>query len=382
MEHRFKSGPHPVSKVEASFPDKFLSSPLRFHEAYVPGEQPASFTKAIKLNTNENPYPPSPLVQKKIAAEIHGLNLYPNAKSNDLRKRIAEMHDLEFEQVIVGNGSDDLLNLCVRSFADPEKSIGMLEPSYSLYKVLASIQGAPLKEVRFHSQRFELPVDDIVSSGTNLFFLTCPHAPSGRTYATSLIEEICSDFKGILVVDEAYADFARENAISLLSKHRNLVITRTFSKSYSLAGLRVGYAMGDPAVIRILDKAREAYNLDRLAQVGALAALQDQKYFNDKRTEIIRSRDSFGRVLENWGWTTVPSSANFIFTEPVDAKGRSGQKTARDLFDYLSARQVLVRYFPQSPLTSSYLRISIGKPEQMTMLIDHIEEWKKQEHPK
>ena len=367
-----------MTEDKESFPQNFLSDPLRQHKPYIPGEQPSSAERTIKLNTNENPYPPSPTAGDKAAEEIKKLNLYPNPKSNQLRKVIASLHQISMEQVIVGNGSDDLLNLCVRAFADSNRSVGMLDPSYSLYEVLASIQGSQLTRIPFASDDFELPLKKVTNCSANLFFLTSPHAPSGRAYQLELLDSVAGNFNGVLVIDEAYADFAQENAIPLLAKYPNVIITRTLSKSYSLAGLRVGYAMGNPSVIQVLDRIREVYNLDRIAQAIAQAALEDQKYFKETKQKIIESRIWISDIFAEWGWRMIPSATNFIFCKPLDHSGTGGAQIANSLYSFLSTRGILVRYFPQNKLTESYIRISIGMPEEMSMLISTIKEWKLQ----
>lgn len=364
-----------------SFPKKHLSDPLLSHKPYTPGIQPNFTERVIKLNTNENPFPPSEKVREKVLSEIDSLNLYPNPHSSALRACVANLHNLSEDQVIIGNGSDDLLNLCVRCFAGGTLEVGMLAPSYSLYEVLASIQGAKIVGVSFANDDFDLPLQGIAASRANLFFLTNPHAPSGKEYGLADLEKVIENFSGIMVIDEAYADFASHNSISLLSKYDNLIITRTLSKSYSLAGLRVGYALASPALVSVLDQAREVYNVDRLAQAGALAALSDRSYFETTKTQIIKLREELRIEFDHMGWRTIPSGANFLFTQP-SRQGDSGPDTAADLYEFLFDREILVRYFPQNQLTESYLRISIGKPAEMGILMDRIKEWQTQEKRK
>lgn len=361
-----------------SSPEKHLSAALLSHKPYTPGIQPNFTERVIKLNTNENPFPPSEKVREKVLSEIESLNLYPSPRSSALRECVANLHSLAENQVIIGNGSDDLLNLCVRCFADENLKVGMLAPSYSLYETLASIQGAKVVGISFANENFELPVEGIVSSGVNLFFLTSPHAPSGKEYGLAELEEVLQGFSGIMVIDEAYADFAGHHAIPLLSKYPNLIITRTLSKSYSLAGLRVGYALASPALVEVLDQAREVYNLDRLAQAGALAALSDREYFQSTQSQIIKLREVLREEFTVLGWHTIPSGANFLFTKP-SRQGETGPEVASDLYEFLHNRGILVRYFPKSHLTESYLRISIGKQAEMRILMDRIREWQTQE---
>ncbi len=348
---------------------------IRGHDPYLPGEQPILPGSVIKLNTNENPYPPSPQVEKAIASEVERLNLYPNPPACDLRHTVARLHDLEPNQIIFGNGSDDLLNLCIRCFSDDELSVGMMHPSYSLYEVLARVQGSEMIQVPFADDRFSLNLEAIASCGSNLFFLTSPHAPSGRVYRLAELRRLAATFSGLLVIDEAYADFAPETALPLLEEFDHLLITRTLSKSYSLAGLRVGYAIGHPKVIKQLDMVREVYNLDRLAQAGAQAALNDREHFQECLSKIIEQREWLSEQFHSIGWRTLPSGANFVFVRPETADKKFGPSVASSLFHHLATDKILVRYFPKHPLTESYLRISIGKQQEMVMLMNSVKQW-------
>jgi len=352
---------------------------LQSHHSYSPGVQPETWDSVVKLNTNENPYTPSPSVIEAVTNEINLLNLYPNPTSMPLREKISQLFGLVNNQVIIGNGSDDLLNLCVRSFADDDLKVGMLDPSYSLYKTLINVQGADLIKISFIDDEFTFDPNQVSSSGANLFFLTSPHAPSGRSFSLQTLRQTAESFPGLLVIDEAYADFAKETALPLLNDFKNVLITRTLSKSYSLAGLRLGFAMGHPSVIAQLDRVREVYNVDRLAQAAALASLEDQDYFSSCLEKILKQRQWFTNQLEAMEWRTIPSSTNFVFTQPCDANGIRGEKVAQSLFEFLNQRKILVRYFAEHPLTNTFLRISIGKPEEMSILIDAIEKWKRQE---
>jgi histidinol-phosphate aminotransferase len=355
------------------------SKRLLSHSAYLPGEQPKNQGSVIKLNTNENPYPPSPSLNEALLSEIPRLNLYPNPPSVALREEIAQVHGLDPGQVIIGNGSDDILNLCVRTYTDEELKAGMLEPSYSLYEVLAGVQGIDLIRIGFADDQFSIEPERIATCGANLFFLTSPHAPSGRLYSKDQLSRVAQKFPGLLVIDEAYADFASEDAVSLLKDFENVLITRTFSKSYSLAGLRVGYGLGPASVISQLDKVREVYNLDRLAQAGALAALRDRKYFQECLAKVIEQRKLATSQFDDFGWHQIPSSTNFIFVQPKSSDERIGPEVALSLFKHLSEDNILVRYFPNHPQTSSFLRISIGKPSEMSILMNSIKSWRKKQ---
>ena len=345
--------------------------------AYVPGKQPQD-SDWIKLNTNENPYPPSPGVGTAIA-EVSGdqLRKYPNPISARLRKTLASHYGLPGENwAFVGNGSDEILNLLIRVFCDQEHGGGYMVPSYSLYPVLLSIQNAKQCVVRY-DESFSLPVDDVGTCGANIFFLTSPNAPTGVGIPTETIRELAEKFSGILVVDEAYGAFAKENAISLLRDFPNLCVTRTFSKSHSLAGMRIGCLLGNPEIVELLDKVRDSYNVNVISQAAGLAAISDPDYYNGLIEKIIRRRNCY---IEEWvakGWFTYPSKANYIFTKPVDSAGNSGPEVALSLFDFLSEHKILVRYFGKDPLTDSFLRISVGSESEMLTLSETIDLWLK-----
>ncbi|MGE9295662.1 MAG: histidinol-phosphate transaminase [Puniceicoccales bacterium] len=345
--------------------------------AYVPGMQPTE-PGWVKLNTNENSFPPSPKVieaiQRELADGARGLRLYPNPTSKTLREAIAAHHGIEVNCVLAGNGCDDVLNLLMRVFCSAERPAGMCVPSYSLYTTLRSIQGAPMREVAF-DRSMELPVDDIAQCGANIFFLTSPNAPTGVGFAPQSIAGLLEKFPGILVVDETYAPFAPEDCVSLLADHPRLVIVRSFSKAYALAGMRVGYALAHPEVISLLDRVRDSYNLDRLAQAAAVAAICDQDYYTDATMQIIAERERAAADYERRGWFAYKSVANFHFVEPRDKQGEASGEVAKDLFEFLTAQKILVRAFPNHALTQSFLRISVGGAEEMQRLTQVLDEW-------
>jgi histidinol-phosphate aminotransferase len=347
--------------------------------AYTPGLQPSG-PGWVKLNTNESPYPPSPRVAEAILAELGpvgaSLRLYPDPTSSALRAAVARMHGVGSANVCIGNGSDDILNLLVRCFCGREAPAGFTLPSYSLYPVLVGVQGADAVPVEL-DRGMKLPVERIATSGAKVFFLTSPNAPTGVGFPTSEIARVLGSFGGLVVVDEAYAPFARENAESLLAAHPNLVVVRTFSKAYALAGIRVGYALADPVVIGLLDRARDSYNVSRLSQVAAMAALADTEYYAGMRERIRSTRDRCAATWRARGWFTFPSEANFICTEPRDAQGRSGPGVAKSAYDFLFSRKVLVRHFPSDALTASFLRISVGTDDEMLVLEKTLDEWQK-----
>ena len=346
--------------------------------AYVPGLQPAE-PGWIKLNTNENPYPPSPRVaealHREIGADGAALRLYPNPKSARLRDAVGRLHRLAADHVFIGNGADDVLNLLVRCFCAPEAAAGFMLPSYSLYPVLVGIQDGRALALAF-DRSMQLPVDAIAASDAKVFFLTSPNAPTGVGFRSADIAVILGRFRGLLVVDETYAIFAREHAADLVARHANLCVVRTFSKSHCLAGMRAGYALAQPRVIDLLDRVKDSYNVSRLTQAAALAALGDPNYYAEVVQKILATRDRAQEVLTNeLGWFTYPSQANFLFTEPKDRSGRSGPEVARGLYSHLCACKILVRHFGSHALTSSFLRISVGTDQEMSVLQEPLEAW-------
>jgi histidinol-phosphate aminotransferase len=325
---------------------------------YVPGFQPDE-PGWIKLNTNENPYPPSPKVVEAIAAELvnggENLRKYPDAGSKEARRVAAELYAVDPSWVIMANGSDELLNNLIRAFADKGDEVAYVHPSYSYYATLAEIQGAKIRTFGL-TEDFQLADFPQIYQG-KIFFLTSPNAPFGFVFENAYIEELAERCAGILVVDEAYVDFADVTAMQLVKKYENIVVTRTFSKSYSLAGMRLGLAVARPEVISALDKIRDHYHLDRLALVAASAALHDQTYLQATVARICETRDWFSAELRKLNYQVNPAHTNYIFAEPPDANGKR-------VYDALFARKILVRYF-SDPLLAHGMRISIGAREEM-----------------
>lgn len=340
--------------------------------AYVPGEQPQG-DGWVKLNTNENPYPPSPKVGEAVAAEAVNLRKYPEPTSARLRAAIGERYGLNRQNVIIGNGSDNILDLITRCFAS-EPGAGHTVPSYSLYPVVAGMSGQALVDVDF-DRSMTLDVAALAATQAKVFFLTNPNAPTGVAFPPAQIEAALRAIDGLLVVDEAYVDFGGESAVSLLKDYENLIVVRTFSKSYSLAGMRVGFALAAAPIIAVLDRVRDAYNLDRIAQAAALAAFQDLDYFEAQRQKVMATRASTRAALDGFGWFTYPSAANFLFTEPKKGAGESGPEVAAGLFAYLKAQNVLVRYFPSHPLTCAFIRVTIGTDAEMQAFLTASQSW-------
>ena len=334
---------------------------------YVPGFQPQE-QGWIKLNTNENPYPPSPKVHAAILAELgadgDNLRKYPDAASSRARAEAARLYGFDPSWVIMANGSDEVLNNLIRAFAGEGEEIAFIHPSYSYYATLAEIQGARVRTFGL-TEGWEL-VDFPARYSGKLFFLVNPNAPLGFAYPQEFIEALAQRCDGMLVVDEAYVDFADDNSLALVKKYQNVVVTRTFSKSYSLAGMRLGLAIARPEVIEALDKIRDHYNLDRLAQAAAAASLADQPYFLECVRQVRETRAWFSTELRVLGYGVIPSRANFVFATPPDRNGKR-------VYDGLYQRKILVRYFTD-PLLREGLRISIGSREEMERTLEALRE--------
>lgn len=338
---------------------KHLRPNISAMQGYVPGFQPEDIASWIKLNTNENPYPPSPKVREAILAELGSdgasLRTYPSASSQKLREVAGELYGFDPSWIIMANGSDEVLNNLIRACAGQGQEIGYVHPSYSYYSTLAEIQGATVCTYGL-SDTGTIEAFPEYYDG-KVFFLTTPNSPLGFAFPLDYVEELAQNCGGILVIDEAYADFAESNALSLVKKYDNVVVTRTLSKSYALAGMRLGLAIARPEIIAALDKIRDHYNLDRLAQAACIAALQDQPYFRESCRKIIETREWFSRELTAIGYTVIPSQGNFVFASPPDKNGKR-------VYDGLFARKILVRLL-SDPLLAHGLRISIGTREEM-----------------
>ncbi len=337
-------------------------------QGYVPGYQPPDIASWVKLNTNENSYPPSPAVREAILAELGvdgaSLHTYPSASSQLLRETAGELYGFDPSWIIMANGSDEVLNNLIRAFAAEGEEIGYVHPSYSYYATLAEVQGA---RVRTYGLTDDFLIADFPERyAGKIFFLTTPNAPLGPAFSVEYIEELAQRCDGMLVLDETYADFAEFNALELVKRYDNVVVTRTLSKSYALAGMRLGLAIARPEVIAALDKIRDHYNLDRLAQVACVAALRDQAYLNDCCRRIRETREWFSNELRSLGYHVIPSQGNYVFATPADRDGRR-------VYDGLYNKKILVRHF-SDPLLCHGLRISIGTREEMEMTIAALRE--------
>lgn len=338
---------------------------------YTWGEQPED-TRTIKLNTNENPYPPSSRVQDALRnLDSTSLRTYPQPTADQLRDAIAHHHGTRREQVVVTNGGDEALRLAFTTYVEPGKSFAMASPSYSLYPVLANIHDATVVEVGL-TPDWHLPrdfTDKVNAAGAQLTCVVNPHAPSGTLTSTEVLADIADNLTGLLLIDEAYADFIdptlQYNSAELLKHHHNVLILRTFSKGYSLAGLRLGYLLGDQSLIDpIVAKTRDSYNINHISQILGLAAFKDQDYAQQTWHQVRQDRATLGADLAELGLESPVSDANFLLVQvPPDA-----HKNAAQLYEHLKTEGILVRYFSTPPLTDK-LRITIGTHEQNQRLI-------------
>jgi histidinol-phosphate aminotransferase len=346
--------------------------------AYVPGEQP-KIQGLIKLNTNENPYPPSPKVLAAVKAAVDGrLRLYPNPTAEKLRIKLAKLHGCKPENIIIGNGSDEVLALAVRAFVEPNPKskvqssksvVQYFTPSYSLYPVLADIHGAAKNAVVLNLD-FSMPSISELKRGKKwnfnaaLTFVTTPNAPSGRGYETAELEKLCRAQKGVVVLDEAYVDFANENALKLALTFPHVLVARTFSKAYSLCFQRVGYFVGHTELIAALDKIRDSYNVNGLGQIAAEATLDDLKFYHANFKKIIATRAWISRELTKLGFRVLPSQANFLLAKPPLFPAQAWLQKLRE-------QKILVRWF-SAPEVSDYLRITIGTPAEAEALVQAV----------
>jgi histidinol-phosphate aminotransferase len=337
---------------------------IRAMSGYVPGEQPRG-GEVIKLNTNENPYPPSPRVFEAIRAALTGdrLRKYPDPLGTEFRRSAGRILGVDPDAILIGNGSDDILTILTRAFVPESGLIVSPTPSYVLYKTLAEIQGARFQTVPYTAD-WRLP-DPWPIHGANLTFIANPNSPSGTCVPAADLERLVDEAGGPVVIDEAYVDFADSNALPLL-RRPNVVITRSLSKSYALAGIRFGYAIADPALIRELVKVKDSYNCDVLSLTAARAALEDQGYLNDTRAKILATRGRLTTELARLGFEVTPSQANFVWCQRKD-------RPVWPIYQALKEQRVLVRYMMYDGYGDG-LRISVGSDAEVNRLVDLLRE--------
>jgi histidinol-phosphate aminotransferase len=328
---------------------------------YIPGEQPQT-GGFIKLNTNENPYPPSPRVKEALIEAVGDrLRLYPDPMASEFQRTVAELHGVEPDMVLAGNGSDDVLTIITRAFVGPGDLAGYPTPSYLLYSTLIALQYGQPVVVPYKSD-WTLEKSDLGIPGLKLFFLANPDSPSGTACPREHVAALAESLDCPLVVDEAYADFAdpRYHAMPLVKDHPNVIVTRSFSKGYSLAGIRLGYLVARAEIVAQLIKVKDSYNCDKLSQVAGIAALRDQAYLAETRAKIVATRSRLTAALRAMGYTVPESQSNFVWA--------TGGPPARDVFARLKDHRVLVRLMSYTGYPDG-LRISIGTDAEIDALL-------------
>lgn len=350
---------------------KYWSELAKKLEPYVPGEQPKD-KKYIKLNTNENPFSPSEKVIKAIKqAANEDLRLYPDPECESLIRKLADYHNIKEEQIFVGNGSDEVLAFSYMAFFNPGNPILFPEITYSFYPVYANLFNITYKTIAMNND-FSINIEGFLQDNGGIMIAN-PNAPTGIFLTLDKLKIILeNNSSSIVLVDEAYIDFAGDSALSLIDEYPNLLVTQTMSKSRALAGLRIGFAFGNKDLIAAINNVKNSFNsytLDRLALVAAEASLKDEDYFTEKKNEIINIREKAKKTLRDFGFLVLPSQSNFLFISHPDYK-------ANDIFSYLRNCGILVRYFNDEKI-ENYLRVSIGKSEDMQIFLDKIKDYLK-----
>ncbi len=352
---------------------EFVRTNIDKMEGYSWGEQPKNIAKHVKLNTNENAYPPSPLVETTLAnLKLEDLRTYPAPLSDELRVEIAHFHGVNLQNVVLTNGGDEGLRLAMTTFVSPGDAFCFANPSYSLYPVLASIQDAKICAVDY-SKSWKIPdqfASKVTSYDAKLTCLVNPHAPSGTLYTDNEISKLANEIPGVLLIDEAYADFIdpeiNYHSASLLQNHDNILILRSFSKGYSLAGLRLGYLIGSiPLITPIVNKTRDSYNVGTIQQKVGIAAIKDQDYAQKIWSATRKNRANLQTALTDLGLTSPPSQSNFLLAHVSEDIGLS----ASELYERLKKKNIYVRYFDDMQL-KNHLRITVGNEEQNATLIN------------
>jgi histidinol-phosphate aminotransferase len=340
----------------------FVRTDIRSLAGYTPGEQPRD-DGFIKLNTNESPYPPSPRVLQALRVALEGdqLRKYPDPRGTKFRQTAARVLGVDPESIMIGNGSDDILTIVMRTLVPAGGMVIAPTPSYLLYRTLAALQGARFQEIAYDSD-WRLPSPWPVLRA-DLTFIANPNSPSGTTVSLTYLEQVAQQLEGPLLIDEAYVDFADTSALPL-ARRRNVLICRSLSKSYALAGIRFGYAVADPELVRELNKLKDSYNCDALSLAAAEAALDDQDYMRSTRARILTTRTRMTQALAHAGFDICPSHANFVWC-------RHKERNLRQIYEELKRRRILVRYICYEGYGDG-LRISVGSDQEVDRLLDEI----------
>lgn len=333
---------------------------------YVPGEQPKPGEKVIKLNTNENPYPPSPKALQ-VLQNLEGefLRRYPDPMAGEFRQAASAALGIPSDWILVGNGSDDILNLVVRACTESKRGIVYPTPTYVLYQTLAQIQDSDITEIPYDDD-YNLPVEALIAAQGAVTFIASPNSPSGTPVPLHLLEQLASQLSGVLVVDEAYVDFAEDSALSLVKAYDNIIVMRTLSKGYSLAGLRLGFGIANPTLLEGLIKVKDSYNVDAIACLVGAAAIADQEHKIANAEKVKASRIQLAAELAKMGFRIWPSQANFLLVQPPGNR-------AEQIYQALKQQGILVRYFKQ-PRLDDKLRITVGTEEQNQALVQALSE--------
>ncbi|MEO0375118.1 MAG: histidinol-phosphate transaminase [Cyanobacteria bacterium P01_A01_bin.17] len=342
----------------------FLRPHLRTIPGYTPGEQPPPGSTVIKLNTNENPYPPSDYVFEALQ-NIDGelLRRYPDASARMFRETAGVIFGIPPDWITVANGSDDLLSIIMHAFVDVGSKVVYPMPTYVLYRTLAQLQGAKPYEVPYN-ESFNLPISQLTKAAGAVTLIASPNSPSGTAIPIDLLEKLAVQVSGVLVIDEAYVDFAESSALRLVRDHEHVIILRTLSKGYSLAGLRLGFAIANPRIIQDLNKVKDSYCVDAIATQLGTAAIQDQAHKNRNAERVKHSRDTLAYDLEQLGFRVWPSQTNFLLVQHPDTN-------ALELQQWLKQQNILVRHF-NLPSVVDKLRITVGTNEQNILLCQHL----------
>ncbi len=327
---------------------------------YVPGEQPQT-GKSIKLNTNENPYPPSPKVLEAIQQAAHGLHRYPDPLGTSFRMAASELLGVDRDMILCGNGSDDILTILTRAFVGQGNDLRLPYPSYILYRTLAELQGARFEEVPFLDDYSLSPQFLVNHDRLKLIYLPNPNSPTGTLVSHQQILELVDSVDCPVVIDEAYVDFAATHCVDLVRRHPRIMITRTLSKSYALAGMRFGYLIAHPEIVRTLRSVKDSYNADMLSIAGATAAISDQAWLQSNVAKVIATRQRMRTALIGMGFEVLPSDANFVWCTHPD-------RPHRQLYEQLKATGILVRYMDYGDWGDG-LRISVGTDKDIDALL-------------
>ncbi len=342
---------------------KHLRPAIREMAGYAPGEQPRT-DDFIKLNTNENPYPPSPRVLEAIRSAASGdtLRKYPDPSGKAFRETAARVLNVDPDGILIGNGSDDLLTIVTRAFVPEGGCVASPVPSYVLYPSLAQIQGARFEGVPF-SETWGLPDPWPLRGRANLVFLTNPNSPSGTFVAAEQVGRWARSLDAPLILDEAYVDFAESNGLELVGQFP-VIVLRTLSKSYGLAGLRIGFAVAEPSIIAELNKVKDSYNCDALSLAGAQAALEDQGFMRETRARILTTRGRLTQIMRGFGFSVSASQSNFVWCRWPD-------RPVKPIYEELKARRILVRYMNYAGYGDG-LRISVGTDAEIDRLAQEL----------